>query len=70
MNHGAGWNGGDFNGDGVTDFADFQSLLDNWNPAGVGASPVPEPACLSVLLLGGAAMLRRNRRLWAVDRRQ
>jgi hypothetical protein len=59
---GVGWAQGDFNGDGVVDFADFQILLDDWNPAGF--TPAPEPATLTVLLLGGLlTTLRRGRRL-------
>ena len=57
------WQYGDFNGDGTVDFLDFQVLLDYWNPTGwnAGASQVPEPASLSLLLLGGLAVLRRKR---------
>ncbi len=57
-----GWAQGDFNGDGIVDFMDFQCLLDNWNPAGFSPAAVPEPASLSVLLLGGMALLRRSRK--------
>jgi hypothetical protein len=59
-----GWTQGDFNGDGVVDFLDFQVLLDYWNPGGwsVGTSQVPEPATLSLLALGGLALLRRSRK--------
>jgi autotransporter-associated beta strand protein len=58
-----GWAQGDFNGDGTVDFLDFQVLLDYWNPGGwnAGASQVPEPATLSLLALGGLALLRRSR---------
>ena len=58
-----GWGDGDFNGDGTVDFLDFQVLLDYWNPTGwsAGASQVPEPASLSLLLLGGLAVLRRKK---------
>jgi fibronectin-binding autotransporter adhesin len=59
-----GWAQGDFNGDGTVDFLDFQVLLDYWNPGGwnAGTSQVPEPASLSLILLGGLALLRRSRR--------
>jgi hypothetical protein len=59
-----GWASGDFNGDGTVDFLDFQVLLDYWNPGGwnAGTSQVPEPATLSLLALGGLALLRRSRR--------
>jgi hypothetical protein len=60
---------GDFNLDGVVDFLDFQILLNYWNPSGVwnGASggfepmQAPEPASLSLLALGGLALLRRKK---------
>jgi hypothetical protein len=59
-----GWAQGDFNGDGTVDFLDFQMLLNYWNPGGWNFSPsqTPEPASLSLLLLGGLALLRRSRR--------
>jgi hypothetical protein len=58
-----GWAQGDFNGDGTVDFLDFQVLLDYWNPGGWngGTSQVPEPATLSLLALGGLALLRRRK---------
>jgi hypothetical protein len=61
QNTGAGWATGDFGGDGKVNFLDFQKLLDNWNPIGYEGSQVPEPATLSLLALGGLAMLRRRR---------
>jgi probable HAF family extracellular repeat protein len=54
----------DLNGDGVVGFLDFQILLSYWNPGGWNFAPseVPEPASLSVILLGGLAVLRRSRK--------
>jgi hypothetical protein len=59
-----GWAEADFNGDGTVDFLDFQLLLNYWNPGGWNFAPsqVPEPASLSLLLLGGLALLRRSRK--------
>jgi C1A family cysteine protease len=57
----SGWANGDWTGDGKADFADFQVLLDNWNPSGYSGSAVPEPATLSLLVLGALAAMRRKR---------
>ncbi len=46
---------GDFNGDGLVSFADYQVL-----EAGFGQS-IPEPGTLSLLALGGLALIRRRR---------
>ena len=56
------WTQGDFNGDGIVDFLDFQILLNYWNPGGANyaLSVVPEPAALSLLALGGLAILRKR----------
>jgi autotransporter-associated beta strand protein len=57
---GATWAMGDFNADGRVDLQDFGVLKDNFG----GGSPlaaVPEPATLSLLALGGLAVLRRRR---------
>jgi hypothetical protein len=58
-----GWADADFNGDGVVDFLDFQMLLDYWNPGGWNFAPAqtPEPVTLSLLALGGLALLRRRK---------
>ncbi len=60
----------DFNGDGVVDFLDFQVLLNYWNPGGWNYAPssqTPEPASLTLILLGGGVLLRRKRS-WSVER--
>jgi autotransporter-associated beta strand protein len=59
-----GWAQADFNGDGVVDFLDFQILLNYWNPGGWNYAPsqTPEPASLTLILLGGLALLRRSRK--------
>jgi hypothetical protein len=57
----------DFNGDGVVDFLDFQILLNYWNPGGWNFAPSesPEPASVSLILLGAVGFLRRRRgQLW------
>ena len=58
-----GWQQGDFNGDYTVDFLDFQKLLDYWNPGGWSFAPAqtPEPATLTLLALGGLALLRRRK---------
>jgi hypothetical protein len=54
---GASWWQGDLNGDGLVDVADY-----NIWAANVGkTSSTPEPATLSLLALGGIAMLRRRK---------
>jgi hypothetical protein len=52
---------GDPSGDGFVGIADLNTVLGNWN-AGTppAANVVPEPATLSLLSLGGLAMLRRR----------
>ena len=54
--------GADFVADGFIDDLDLTVLATAW-PAGAGldASIIPEPATLSLLALGGVALLRRNR---------
>jgi autotransporter-associated beta strand protein len=77
----SGWFNGDFNYDGVVDGSDY-TLMDNafnaqgisfgTNPAAVvsaqidGGSSVPEPATLSLLILGAVGILGRRRRRSAI----
>ena len=51
----------DFNDDGVIDDLDLTALATEWPGAGLDVSAVPEPATLSLLVLGGLAALRRRR---------
>ena len=60
----------DFNGDGRVDLADFAIMRANFG-FGVPSAPeygatIPEPATLTLLALGGLAMLRRTQRVVAV----
>jgi hypothetical protein len=56
----------DFDGDGDVDLDDFTTIRGNWGfPAGGAPLPgaaTPEPATMTVLALGGLAVLRRRRR--------
>lgn len=61
----ATWMQGDFNHDDVVDSLDFNSLLSNYGQRsvpqpGLGAL-VPEPGTLSLICLGGLAIVRRRR---------
>jgi len=77
FNTGTTWAQGDFKGTGVTDFTDFTALSGAFGhtlgglPAGLNAGPtaevaggaVPEPTSLSLLGLGGLALVGRRRRM-------
>jgi len=54
-----GWANGDANGDGTVGILDLGLLGDNY---GYDGSVVPEPATLSLLALGGVALMRRRSR--------
>jgi hypothetical protein len=54
-NPGSTWATGDFNGDGQVTFADYQILESHFGHV------TPEPASLSLLVLGGLALIRRRR---------
>ena len=49
---------GDLNGDGVVDILDYEILLQAFPDA---PPPIPEPMTMSLLTLGGLALLRRKR---------
>ena len=54
----ATWADGDWNADRVVDQADYTLWYNNYGAGGAG---VPEPASLSLLVLGGLAMIRRRK---------
>ncbi len=57
-----GWADGDFNNNQLVDIVDLTALSANWTHPSGSAPPVPEPATLALLALGGLALLRRRRK--------
>jgi len=59
---GDNWAKADFDGDNLVDGADFNHILTNW---GAGGAPlmadVPEPATMTLLVIGGVALIRRRK---------
>jgi hypothetical protein len=53
-----GYNIGEFNADGVVDLDDYDILAFNWGGTYPG---IPEPVTLTLLSLGGVALLRRRK---------
>ncbi len=54
---------GDANGDGLVSADDYASVQSHFgDTAGVGGVPVPEPATMGLLVIGGLAMLKRRRK--------
>ena len=68
MQSGKAWGAGNFNADpnGMVDGGDLALMGGNWMwtlpSPGPGSAPLPEPATLALLSLGGMAMIRRRKR--------
>ena len=58
---GATWAMGDFDNNGNVDIFDYLALTAEYGWSGSGGTNVPEPATMSLLGLGGLALLRRRR---------
>jgi len=56
---GKAWQHGDFSGDGIVDGSDYVAWSNNYDVGTPG--PVPEPASLLLVALGGLALLCRKR---------
>jgi hypothetical protein len=60
---GSSWQLADFNFDGNVDVVDLGILAKNYDWSGAPLPPTPEPATLSLLALGGLALIRRARKV-------
>ena len=58
---GRGWAGGDLNGDGIISTTDLTIMAANFGFS-AASDNIPEPATLSLLMIGAAAFLGRKRR--------
>jgi len=59
---GDNWDKADFDADGTVDGADFNHILTNWSAGGAPLmADVPEPATMTLLVIGGIALIRRKR---------
>ena len=52
---------GDANPDAEVNVVDLGILAGNYGWSGAGGQPVPEPAAVSLIVLGGVALFRRRR---------
>ena len=54
------WRDADFTGDGVVNVYDLAALANHYGYDGTAGGPIPEPATLALLALGGLALTRRR----------